>query len=308
MVNKLIELGTGQRRRPTPGQGVSARNLAGGALPGALVMVTGGGSGIGRATALAFAEQGCRVVNVDINLAAAEQTAAACAARVATNRVSPPASLWKSSALSCDMGDWSSVAAVAERAEDEYGPVDVLVNNAGVGMTGRFLDTSMEDWRWIRSVNLDGVVHGCAAFGPAMVGRGAGQIVNVSSGLAYTPRATEVAYVTTKAAVLALSQCLRADWSPHGVGVTAICPGVINTPIVAATRYLGAQADAPVRERVARLFRHGHPPEMVAEAIVDAVRRDPAVVPVGWEARLGWWGHRLLPLAVSQLAARRELG
>jgi len=260
------------------------------ALEQGLVAVTGAGSGIGRATALAFAAQGARVLAVDIDGPAAERTAIACG---------PPAS-----ARECDVADWEAVESLAREVHAEHGPLDVLVNNAGVGMTGRWADTSIEDWRWIRSINIDGVVHGCQAFGPAMLARGSGHIVNLSSGLGYTPRATEPAYVTTKAAVLALSQCLRADWAGHGVGVSVICPGVVNTPIVSACRFLGAQAEPSVKARAERIFRRGHRPEAVAEAIVDAVRRNRALVPVGWEARLGWWGHRLSPVALQLRLAR----
>src|SRR5690606_17084695 len=111
----------------------------------------------------------------------------------------------------------------------------------------------------------------------------------------------EPAYVTTKAAVLALSQCLRADWGTSGVGVSAICPGVINTPIIERTRFLGAQAATADRTRT--MFRRGHPPELVARDVVVAIRKDKAVVPVGWEAKLGWWAHRLLPLSAHQHVA-----
>ncbi|HEV7537070.1 MAG TPA: SDR family NAD(P)-dependent oxidoreductase, partial [Acidimicrobiia bacterium] len=253
-------------------------------VPGLVVVVTGAGSGIGRATAAAFAAGGATVVCADIDGEAAEKTAALCAERGGSGR-----------AERCDVTDPAAVAALAERS----GAVDVLVNNAGVGMTGRFADMSIDDWRWIRSVNLDGVVHGCAGFGPGMIARRSGQVVNVSSGLAYTTRATEGAYVATKAAVLALSRCLRADWAPYGVGVTAVCPGVIDTPIVGSTRYLGSRGDARTRSRIEKIFRRGHPPEAVARAIVAAAERNPAVVPVGWEARLGWHLQRVTPLAVQ---------
>src|SRR5438105_8752997 len=233
---------------------------------GAVVVVTGAGSGIGRATAAAFAAGGATVVCADLAGDAAEKTAALCAERGGVGR-----------AERCDVTDAAAVADVAERV----GPVDVLVNNAGVGMTGRFADMTLDDWRWIRAVNLDGVVHACAAFGPAMIARRSGQVVNVSSGLAYTMRATEAAYVTTKAAVLALSRCLRADWAPYGVGVTAVCPGFVNTPIVGATRYLGGRGDARTRARIEKIFRRGHAPETVARAIVTAAGRNPAVLPVG---------------------------
>ena len=262
-------------------------------IPGTTVLVTGAGSGIGRATALAFAARGARLVCVDVNLETAEKTAAACeeagAPSATAHRV-----------------DVSDRAALAELADEVEVP-GVLVNNAGVGMSGRFADMSETDWEWIRGVNLDGVVNGCAVFGPKMVDAGRGQVVNVSSGLGYIPTATEPGYVTTKAAVLALSQCLRADWAASGVGVTAICPGVINTPIIDHTRFVGEENTPERRRRTVKTFRRGHKPEKVAAAIVDAIERDRAVVPVGIEARVGWWLHRFAPLALQQAIARGGL-
>ena len=266
-------------------------------IQGATALVTGAGSGIGRATALLLAERGATVLCVDIDRAAAEKTAASCEERGA------PAA----AAYAVDVADRPAMDALAAEVLAAHGPLDVLVNNAGVGMTGRFLDVSAEDWGWIRGVNLDGVVNGCAAFARSMVEAGRGHVVNVSSGLGYTPTATEPAYVTTKAAVLALSQCLRADWARDGVGVTAICPGVINTPIIDHTKFLG-EADTPERRRrTVKTFRRGHKPEKVAVAIVDAIERDRAVVPVGIEARIGWWLHRFAPIRLQQAIARGGL-
>jgi NAD(P)-dependent dehydrogenase (short-subunit alcohol dehydrogenase family) len=250
----------------------------------ATVLITGGGSGIGAATARAFAARGDTVHVADLDLAAAEKVAAEIGGK----------------AHEVDVSDRSAMAALAA----EVGAVDVLVNNAGVGMTGRFTAMTEADWDWIRGVNLDGVVNGCAAFGPAMLDAGRGHVVNLSSGLGYTPTATEPAYVTTKAAVLALSRCLRADWRAQGVGVTAVCPGVINTPIIDRTRFLGDQDDPTVRRRTTRLFRRGHKPEAVATAIVKAVDRNRAVVPVGVEAWLGWGMHRYLPVRLQEALGR----
>jgi len=261
-------------------------------IAGSLAVVTGAGSGIGRATAVALSRRGARVVAVDLDGATAADTAAECAG----------------TGEQADVADGDAMEALARRVLDSHGPPDILVNNAGVGMTGRFLDTSPDDWRWILGVNLMGVVNGCRAFGPAMLARRSGHVVNLSSGLGYSPRATEPAYVTTKAAVLALSQCLRADWGPGGVGVSAICPGVINTPIVGATRYLGDRADRRDVERITALFARGHSPELVARAIVGAIEHNRPVVPVGIESHIGWWLHRLLPTRAVDRMARATVG
>ena len=267
-------------------------------IDGALVLVTGAGSGIGEATAHAFASKGAKVLCVDIDGVAAEKTAAACAEKGGGG-----------TAFAVDVADRDAMLDLAGEVQRDHGTPDVLVNNAGVGMSGRFLDTTLADWDWILGINLGGVINGCHAFAPPMVARGRGHVVNVSSGLGYTPTATEPAYVTTKAAVLALSRCLRADWHGSGVGVSAVCPGVINTPIVESTRYRGERADARAVARVQRLFRErGHPPELVAEAIASAVERNRAVVPVGIEARIGWALHRLLPTRAGDRLARASLG
>jgi 2-hydroxycyclohexanecarboxyl-CoA dehydrogenase len=260
-------------------------------LGGALALVTGAGSGIGREVALSLAGHGVRVLAVDIAGDAAEKTAVEC------GEVGPEAQ-----GLTCDVGDPDDVVRLAERVHETLGPLDILVNNAGVGMSARLADMSVDDWQWIRRVNIDGVVHGCLAFGPPMLERRHGHVVNVSSALAWVPHGTEPAYVATKAAVLALSQSMRADWGPRGVGVSAICPGVINTPIIDTSRFRGRQLDE--RESLTKAFRRGKSPEVVARDVVRAIREDRAVVPVGADARLGMWIHRLFPVRLQQAVAR----
>lgn len=260
-------------------------------LRDAVAVVTGAGSGIGHATAHALAARGARVVAIDVDAGAADQVAAAIGGV----------------ARCADVSDREALRDVAREVEDELGVPDVIVNNAGVGHTGRLLDTTEDDWNWVLGINLMGVIHGCQAFGPAMVARGSGHVVNVSSGLAYAPRATEPAYVTSKAAVLAFTQCLRADWGPQGVGVSAICPGVIATAIVERGRFRGERATAESMARVRRAFARGHPPSLVAEAIVDAIERDRPVVPVGLEARLGWALRGLVPSRLVDRAARASI-
>jgi NAD(P)-dependent dehydrogenase (short-subunit alcohol dehydrogenase family) len=262
-------------------------------LSSAMVAVTGAGSGIGRATALAFAALGADVACVDINPEAAEKTAVACNERGG-----------RGLAYQVDVSDRDAMFELAERIHREHRPLDVLVNNAGVGMTGRFLDTSLADWDWILSINLMGVLHGCYAFGPAMVAQRRGHVVNMSSGLGYTPTATESGYGTTKAAVLQLSRALRADWHSSGVGVSAVCPGVIDTAIISRTRFRGDAADPDSVSRTERLFRRGHSPEIVARAVIQAVRTNRSVKPAGIEASFGWWLQKFAPTAATDLLAR----
>lgn len=254
------------------------------AVRGSVAVVTGAGSGIGRATALALATRGATVLCADIDPITAKSTAEACTAK------GTPASAYE-----VDIADRSAVQALADDATREHGPLDILVNNAGVGVGGAFLDTPLSDWDWIVGINLMGVVHMCAAFGPAMVERRRGAVVNIVSGMAYTHRANEPAYIATKAGVLGLSRSLRADWRRHGVGVSAICPGVINTPIVAHSRLRGEFSDPSATVRAQRLFSRGHPPERVANAVLGAVARDRAVIPVGFESWAAWLLHRLAP-------------
>jgi 2-hydroxycyclohexanecarboxyl-CoA dehydrogenase len=262
-------------------------------LDAAVVLITGAGGGIGSATARAFAARGSTVVAVDIDEVSAKRTADAC--RATGGRAA--------AAYGCDVADPEAVADLAAAVRAEHGPLDVLVNNAGVGLTGELLGMSVADWQWVRSVNLDGPVHCLRAFGPAMIERRRGHVVNVSSALAHMPRATEPAYVATKSGLVALSRSVRADWRRSGVGVSVVCPGVTNTAIIDHTRFVGRRDDPNVRARAAGLFRRGHPPAKVAAAIIDAVERDRPVAFVGWEARAAWALHRAAPVWFQQRLA-----
>jgi 2-hydroxycyclohexanecarboxyl-CoA dehydrogenase len=262
-------------------------------LDAALVLVTGAGGGIGTATGRAFAARGSTVLAVDVDEVSAKRTAEAC--RAGGSR--------EAAAYGCDVADPEAVADLAGAVQAEYGPLDVLVNNAGVGLSGELLGMSLADWTWVRSVNLDGPVHCLRAFGPAMIERRRGQVVNVSSALAHIPRATEPAYVATKSGLVALSLSVRADWRRSGVGVSVVCPGVTNTAIIDRTRFVGRRDDPRVRARAAGLFRRGHPPAKVAAAIIDAVEWNRPVALVGWEARAAWALHRAAPISLHQRLA-----
>ncbi|WP_171110405.1 SDR family oxidoreductase [Streptomyces sp. Z423-1] len=263
---------------------------------GQLVLVTGAGSGIGRATAFAFAEAGARVIAVDRDAEGASRTAE-------MSRLIGAPDAW---AETVDVSDEQAMEKLAEKVATEYGVVDVLVNNAGVGLSGPFLDTTPEDWRKVLDVNLWGVIHGCRLFGRQMAERGqGGHIVNTASAAAYLPSRVLPAYSTSKAAVLMLSECLRAELAGQGIGVTAVCPGFINTNITSTARFAGVDAaeEKRRRQRSARLYGlRNYPPEKVADAILRAVVRNEAVVPVTPEARGAYLLSRFMPGALRRIA------
>ncbi|MDQ6745212.1 MAG: SDR family NAD(P)-dependent oxidoreductase [Actinomycetota bacterium] len=263
-------------------------------IRGSRIVITGAGSGIGHAAAVHCAGRGGEVIAVDIDAGAAGATAEACRQLHGSAH-----------AHTCDVADGEAVAALAARIEGEHGPVDVLVSNAGVGMAGPFLEGSIQDWQWLRGVNVDGVVHSCHAFGQAMAERRRGHLVNIASMAGYVPSASLATYCTSKAAVIMFSQCLRADLASRGVGVSAVCPGVIDTPIATNTRLVGSMAGK--RGQVIRAFRHGHSPEAVAKAIVRAVEHDRELVPVGIEAGTARQLLRIAPGPVRGLVARLRL-
>ncbi|HEY9438719.1 MAG TPA: SDR family oxidoreductase, partial [Streptomyces sp.] len=263
---------------------------------GQLVLVTGAAAGIGRATALAFAEAGARVVAVDKDAKGAARTAE-------TARLTGAPAAWGEAV---DVGDERAMEELAARVAAEYGTVDVLVNNAGIGLSGSFLDTTSEDWKNVLDVNLWGVIHGCRLFGKQMAERGqGGHIVNVASAAAYQPSRALSAYSTSKAAVLMLSECLRAELAERSIGVSAICPGFINTDIPTTAHFAGPDAaeEIRLRKRVSRLYGlRGYPPSKVADAILKAVVRNQAVVPVTPEARGARLLSRISPGALRGIA------
>jgi len=264
-------------------------------LKGRVVLVTGAGSGIGRETVLLSARRGADLAICDVNEGGLAETEAA--ARGMGRDVI---------ARQVDVADAEQMRAFAEAVHESSGPVDLLVNNAGVGLGAGLLDTTLEDWNWIVAINVMGVVHGCHFFVPRMVERGAGgHVANLASMAGYHASPALVAYSMTKFAVLGLSEALREELHPHGIGVTAICPGVINTPITRSSRMRGVAEDPQTRERIVALYaRRNYGPERVARNILKAVERNRSVAPVAAEAWLAYALKRVSP-RLAGWAARR---
>ena len=254
-----------------------------------LVVVTGAAGGIGRATALAFARSGATLAVCDVDQAGLDALGVELGSQLALAR-------------KVDVSDRSQMKAFADAVHAIAPAADVVVNNAGVGLSGGILDTTLDDWDWVLRINLGGVIHGSHFFAPPMVARKRGHIINVSSCLGYYPAPGVVGYVTSKFGVLGMSLSMRAELAPHGVGVTAICPGLIATGIVEKGRFSDA---GDTQAKAVKIFRErGRSPDDVARAIVRAAKKRPAVRPVAPEAWALWALARLAPGAAGDIGRR----
>ncbi|HCT1804759.1 SDR family NAD(P)-dependent oxidoreductase [Acinetobacter baumannii] len=195
----------------------------------AYAVVTGAGSGIGRSFAVELAKRGGSVVCADINLEAAEET---------VKLIEQLGQ--KAFAVQCDVGQAEQVQALADQAEQLLGhPVTLIINNAGVGLGGKFDEMSLEDWKWCMHVNLWGVIHGCHAFVPKFKKLGYGAMINVASAASYTAAPEMSVYNVTKAGVLALSETLSAELRKFNIKVNVLCPTLVPTNIIKNGRIPG---------------------------------------------------------------------
>lgn len=258
-----------------------------GGIDAPVALVTGAGSGIGRATAQTLAAAGARLIITDLNKDGLAETAGLLEAQGAVVEVER-----------VDVSDWDDMQALAERVHRRHRALDILVNNAGVATAGDFLSTPLEDWHWVLGVNLMGVVHGCKAFAPNMVAQRRGHIVNMASAAGYYAAPDMSAYSASKHAVMGLTESLRLELAQHNIGVSAICPGVINTNIISASRMHGATAQA--QGKIGDIYRRrNYGPEHVAAAVLNAIEYNRAVVPVSPEAWALYAAKRFVPGVVD---------
>jgi NAD(P)-dependent dehydrogenase (short-subunit alcohol dehydrogenase family) len=250
-------------------------------LRGRVAVVTGGASGIGRAMAERFLDEGMSVALGDVEQAALDATAKALATKGDVL------------AVVTDVSDAKSVESFAAQVKDRFGSYDVVCNNAGVaGHLGLLGDTPLEDWRWVLDVNLMGVVHGIRSFVPGLVAQGSGHVVNTASVAGWLGVPGMGPYCASKHAVLAISEVLRNELqaSHSSVGVSVLCPGTVNTAIMKSERNwpdrLGQRpesSDDPLtqalRERlVAESTGGGVAPERAASAVVTVIKANQFVV------------------------------
>ena len=190
------------------------------AAPGATVVVTGAGSGIGAAIAESLVAAGAQVALLDRQAEAARGVAA---------RIDPTGR--NTLVLPCDVSDMASVAQAANAVRQRFGPCHSLINNAGLLRAGPLQSVSLDDWNTVLAVNLTGYLLCAREFAPAMCEQGAGSIVNVASIAGQFPQTGSGAYSASKGGVLLLSRQMAVEWGPRGVRSNAVCPGMIRTAL-----------------------------------------------------------------------------
>lgn len=268
---------------------------------GKAAFVTGGASGIGLGLGRALAEAGARVMLADIE----EQALDAAVAGLQGGN------LPEVRGVVCDVRAYEAVERAAQAAIAAFGKVHVVCNNAGVAGRPGADAISLDDWRWVIDINLMGVVHGVRAFVPHLTGHGeGGHIVNTASMAGFLPGTGFGAYTPTKFAVVGLSEALRAELAPRGIGVSVLCPGWVRTNIIASQRNWPkeygeppAPRDGAVWERIAELVRTGMEPSAVAKLVLAAIRDN--------ELYVFTHPHMLPPLEARVegfLSAYRKLG
>jgi NAD(P)-dependent dehydrogenase (short-subunit alcohol dehydrogenase family) len=258
-------------------------------LDGRVAVITGAGSGIGRATAVALAEKGCDLALADVDGDGLAETAALVRGGATVSR------------HVVDVADAASMDRFADEVVARHGGCQVLVNNAGVATAGRFQDDTLEDLEWIIGVNLWGVVHGVRSFLPLLRTADEAHIVNLSSMVAFVGLPQNAAYSLTKGAVRSFTEALRGEVRGDGIGVTCVHPGAIRTNIMVSARGSQAARLADLsRSRIAALAMR--PPDAVARRIVAAIERDRARTLVGPDARALDLFARVVPSRSAALA------
>jgi NAD(P)-dependent dehydrogenase (short-subunit alcohol dehydrogenase family) len=257
-------------------------------------VITGAGSGFGRALALTLARRGARLVLSDVDLEGCEES----------GRLARAAGARSARVLRCDVTQIAEVQALAAACEEG---VDFVVNNAGVSSAGAIGELSLEDWRWTIDVDLWGVIHGCHVFVPILKRQGHGHVLNVASAAGLLSAPHMAAYNVAKAGVVALSETLAAELTGTGIGVTVLCPAFFQTNIVANGRF----TDQKTRATAERLVATGKVPEDVARAALASVERgDLYSVPMA-DTRWFWRLKRIAPGSFGKMigvVGKRILG
>ncbi|GAA7760453.1 MULTISPECIES: SDR family NAD(P)-dependent oxidoreductase [Cupriavidus] len=264
-------------------------------LQGKVAVVTGAGSGIGRAVAQALAQRGCHLALADRNQEGLAETAAL-----------PELNSVKVSLHTLDVADRDAVAAFPQTVLAHHDRIDLLVNNAGVALAGSFEQVSETDFDWVMAINFHGVVRMTRAFLPLLHRSDDARIVNISSLFGLISPPGQSAYSASKFAVRGFSNALRHELADSRVGVTVVHPGGIATSIARNARVSADIPQGQMQERLAnsqKMLRM--PPPKAADIIVRGIEKRSARVLVGSDAVVMSWLERLFPVRYWNLLARR---
>jgi NAD(P)-dependent dehydrogenase (short-subunit alcohol dehydrogenase family) len=253
---------------------------------GAVAIVTGGASGIGRALAEALARRGAQVVLADLQVELAEEVAALIRAGGG-----------RATAQALDVSDFEATSRLIRGTSESAGRLDYVFNIAGIGIVGEARYYEIEDWYRLLEVNLHGVVHGVQAAYPIMLEQGFGHIVNMASGAGLWPSPLVVGYCATKHAVVGLSTALRIEAATAGVRVSVLCPGAVRTPALTCESKYGKVLPPIPPDVLRRVVERQWPmaPERFADQALRAVARNRAIIIIPSWWRIVWWLNRLSP-------------
>ncbi|MGH7893488.1 MAG: SDR family NAD(P)-dependent oxidoreductase [Candidatus Binatia bacterium] len=251
---------------------------------GRVAVVTGGANGMGREFVRQLVQEGARVATCDVDDAGLERLRAE----------HPTAQVAR-----VDLGDASEREHFMTDVHAALGPVDLLVNNAGVGTAGAFVAIAGDDWTWIRSINLDAPIDLMRLVLPEMKARGSGSILNVASMAGVTIQPYIAPYVATKHALFGLSRAVHEEVRHYGVTVTVGCPGFVRTGIMSRGRIRGLDLGGAMK-----LFRLGIEPDVAARRMLAAVRRGKPVVVPNFDVRLMYLVYRVWPRGFDALVGR----
>lgn len=255
------------------------------------VFITGGASGLGQALAARYARAGYRVCVGDLD-----------EARCASTLDQVRAAGGDGHALRCDVTREEDLQAAADWLQERWGGVDLVFNNAGVAQVGALADVPLQDWQWIIDINLLGVVRGCKVFAPRLRAQGRGHLVNISSLAGLIHPAGSAAYSATKAAVVALSEVLKAELEPDGVRVSVVCPAFFRTQLAESMRAADPQSMQRARKLVGKA-RFGA--EEIADKIFHGVARGDFHILTHRQGQVAWLLKRLLPYPAFSVVMRR---
>jgi NAD(P)-dependent dehydrogenase (short-subunit alcohol dehydrogenase family) len=263
-------------------------------LNGKIAVVTGAGSGIGRALAHQLAAKGCKVAIADINEANLQETAAGLTTEVFSQKL--------------DVADREAVYAFAQAVQQKFGTVHVVVNNAGVAVSETIADLEYKDFEWLMNINFWGVVYGTKAFLPMLTAQNEGRIVNVSSVFGIIAVPAQGAYNAAKFAVRGFTECLRHELEGSGSHVKSICvhPGGIKTNIVRNARTFKSFDGETDKQKMVRQFDAGAQttPEKAAATIIDGIEKGKPRVLIGSDAHAIDWIQRLMPVRYWKVLGR----